>query len=309
MTKGVPACGKSTWACEELERDVLNTVIINRDSMRKGFFNAYWQFDRTKRDLTENFITKAAEMLIRLGLDEGKTVIVDETNLSKYSNKLMDKILADYPHVVFEVKDFTDVPLNTCIERDMKRDRSVGESVIREKYNKYIKSKDEIRNSDGYINIDIPIFNPCATTPLILNDLDLPYAIIVDMDGTLADGSHRSPYDDVNCDKDAVFMHIRDLVKRMVDSGDKCIIVSGRDGGRAGEKSIQWLNDNNIPYDEAYFRSAGDRRKDFIVKEEIFDNNIRNRYNVRFVLDDRNQTVDKWREIGLPCLQVAPGNF
>jgi hypothetical protein len=27
------------------------------------------------------------------------------------------------------------------------------------------------------------------------------------------------------------------------------------------------------------------------------------------ILDDRNQVVDMWRSIGLPCFQVAPGNF
>jgi hypothetical protein len=56
-------------------------------------------------------------------------------------------------------------------------------------------------------------------------------------------------------------------------------------------------------------RSAGDMRKDSIVKEEIYRQEILGRYNVWFVLDDRNQVVDMWRLLGLRCLQVAPGNF
>ena len=36
---------------------------------------------------------------------------------------------------------------------------------------------------------------------------------------------------------------------------------------------------------------------------------IKDKYRVLFVLDDRNQVVDMWRDIGLTCLQVADGNF
>lgn len=56
-------------------------------------------------------------------------------------------------------------------------------------------------------------------------------------------------------------------------------------------------------------RPEGDERKDSIVKQEIYEKYIKDRYNVRFVLDDRNQVVDMWREVGLKVLQVAPGDF
>jgi hypothetical protein len=56
-------------------------------------------------------------------------------------------------------------------------------------------------------------------------------------------------------------------------------------------------------------RAAGDTRNDAIVKGELFDIHVRDRYRVRFVLDDRNRVVDWWRRIGLRCWQVAPGNF
>jgi hypothetical protein len=56
-------------------------------------------------------------------------------------------------------------------------------------------------------------------------------------------------------------------------------------------------------------RSEYDMRKDSIVKEEIYRQEILGRYNVWLVLDDRNQVVDMWRNLGLRVLQVAPGNF
>lgn len=56
-------------------------------------------------------------------------------------------------------------------------------------------------------------------------------------------------------------------------------------------------------------RPEGDIRKDSIVKREIFENYIRDYYNIQFVLDDRNQVVEMWRSLGLKCLQVQEGDF
>ena len=56
-------------------------------------------------------------------------------------------------------------------------------------------------------------------------------------------------------------------------------------------------------------RADGDFRKDSEVKTEIYQRNIEQRWDVEFVLDDRNQTVRAWRTLGLKCLQVSEGDF
>ena len=72
----------------------------------------------------------------------------------------------------------------------------------------------------------------------------------------------------------------------------------------------QWLLKHvGVPFQGLYMRAAGDMRKDAIVKRELFDRHIRDSYDVTCVLDDRDQVVAAWRELGLTCLQVAPGNF
>jgi len=106
----------------------------------------------------------------------------------------------------------------------------------------------------------------------------------------------------------------------------KVLFTSGRDS-KYREPTIRFLNQyfrtpnerftqdametaewNVIPY-ELFMRPEGDMRKDSIVKTEIFDQRIRDKYNVVFAVDDRNAVVDNWREMGLCCVQVAPGNF
>ena len=56
-------------------------------------------------------------------------------------------------------------------------------------------------------------------------------------------------------------------------------------------------------------RSRGDKRKDWIVKDEIIRTHIQDNYHVVYCLDDRNQVVDHNRAMGYKVFQVQPGDF
>ena len=57
-------------------------------------------------------------------------------------------------------------------------------------------------------------------------------------------------------------------------------------------------------------RAANDYRKDDEVKYDMYDYGVKSRYRVHYVLDDRQQVVDMWRDkCKLTCFQVAPGDF
>lgn len=56
-------------------------------------------------------------------------------------------------------------------------------------------------------------------------------------------------------------------------------------------------------------RPDGDDRPDWQVKTELFDAHVRDRYDMKLSLDDRDQVVGLWRHMGITCLQVAPGAF
>ena len=65
-----------------------------------------------------------------------------------------------------------------------------------------------------------------------------------------------------------------------------------------------------VPFDHIFMREGSDYRPDFEVKKDIYNANIAILgYNIDFALDDRNQIVDMWREMGIKTLQVEPGNF
>ena len=215
-------------------------------------------------------------------------IIVDATHLTpKYESQIRE-LVGNRADVI--IKDFTDVPLETCISNDLKRPNSVGSVVIQEMYEKTLK-KEPVKKVIEY-------------------DPALPDAIMVDMDGTLANIDWRNPYDASECDKDGVYNDVVELVDALHQNDEdlNIIIVSGR-MNKFRFPTVYWLNKNLMYWDLLLMRETDDYRKDFIIKEEIYNDNIKGKYNVKLVLDDRNQVVNMWRSLGLRCLQVDEGNF
>lgn len=275
VTSGLPASGKSTWSKSVIDKNPNSYKRINKDDLRAMLDN-----DKHSTDM-EKFIIKVRDTLILLALQEGKHVIVDDTNLADKHIERIKQLIHGKAQLV--IKDFTDIPLETCIKQDLKRSKSVGEKVIRDLYNQYLRK--------------IEVYN---------ENKNLPKAIIVDVDGTLAIMNNRSPFDWNKVDQDSCNETIKNIVNNY--NGDKVIIMSGRDS-ICRDLTIQWLKGNNIKFDEIFMREQGNMEKDSIVKRRLFDQNVRGKYYVEYVLDDRSQVVETWRSMGLICLQVAEGNF
>lgn len=143
-------------------------------------------------------------------------------------------------------------------------------------------------------------------------------AIIVDLDGTLADVEHRvsyvrmNPKDWKNFNEHMIHDPINhwcdELIKAMKKQGYKIIFVTGR-GEDYRNHTESWLLKHNVSYDFLYMRKIGDYREDNDVKEEIYKNFIKDKFNILFVVDDRKSVVARWRELELICLQCDWGDF
>jgi|TARA_B110000263_G_scaffold238744_1_gene240276 hypothetical protein len=142
-------------------------------------------------------------------------------------------------------------------------------------------------------------------------------AIIVDVDGTIAHRAPQSglgkvttrdPYDMTRVVEDEYDPIIGGLAQLYGKQGYDVIVVSARTE-EAREGTIQFMVNNDFEFDALFMRQNKDNRKDSIVKTEIFQNDIAGNWDIEFVLDDRDQTVEAWRELGLKTLQVATGDF
>lgn len=318
MTVGIPACGKSTWAKEEVAKTPEKITRINRDDLRAMMSNYHFS------DANEKLVTSAKTFMIQQALRYGRDIIIDETNLNRRNFDDICKLVREMnlDCMVLEKAFFVD--LEEAIERDSKRvgHNKVGEDVVRKFWkksggaqHKHYKPRVEIIQRQTEQSV-------AATKPEVNNSL--PNAIVCDLDGTLSlfnskrsDGSvdvrhsnahTRSPYDASKCDEDTLNDQVAAVIESMNRAGYHIIFCSGREDCYRPQTETFIKKHLGVGY-ELHMRKTGDMRKDSVVKEEIYQGQIAPNYNVFLVLDDRNQVVDFWRSKGLTCFQVAPGNF
>lgn len=285
LMRGLPGSGKSTYAKQLVDEQPNAYKRINRDDLRMMFDNGYTS------NGNEKFIKKVRDMLIVKALEEGKNVVVDDTNLSERNYTRISQLVNDFnkqnnDNVAVEVKE-VDTPLHECIARDAKREKPVGERVIRRMHRQFYD--DGLRYAQ--------------------QDETLPKAIICDLDGTLALLNGRDPFNAEGCENDLLNTPVANTVKTYAELGYKILLFSGRMQVHQPQTE-RWLAKHNIPYDLLKLRENNDNRKDAFIKREIFEQYAQGKYNIEFVLDDRDQVVNMWRdELKLACYQVYYGDF
>lgn len=288
---GCPASGKSTFA-EWKVRTEAKTMRISRDEIR------FSQFQEVMDNAVESMISKIINVQIKTLLSNGWNVLLDTCNVK------MDYIkqpIADFSEMAnIEFKVF-DLPLEDLFIRNEKRDRKVPKKVIENMFYQLQKTKE---------NFDFrPIRKVEKNLEYCDQNPDLPKAIICDLDGTLALMNGRNPFDASKCDEDELNNPVANVLKNYKKLGYKILLVSGRED-RYKEPTLKFLQTHEIEYDDLIMRKTKDSRKDSIIKTEIYNESIKGKYFVEFVLDDRNQVVDTWRnDLKLPCFQVYYGDF
>lgn len=128
-------------------------------------------------------------------------------------------------------------------------------------------------------------------------------AIICDLDGTLALITDRNPYDASKCEQDLVNFPVYKVLQLFFADGYDIVFVSGRQEQHRPQTEA-WLKKQwGRPY-VLYMRQTEDTRADDLVKQEIYQSYIQDKYNVLFVLDDRPRVIRKWKELGLTVFNV-----
>lgn len=283
MLRGLPASGKTTYA---LSLPAWQWMRVNQDDIRKtlGWTSwATWDFKSPR----EHSVYAIKEAQIVNALRRGCNVVSDDTNFGPRETEMRQ--LAKECGADFQIKEFH-TSVDQCIKFDENRPphAQVGADVIR----------------------GMALRHNWPPKRTVMADEHLMPAIVCDLDGTLAlHTSGRSPYDTARCGEDTVNRPIKRLIEMYYRFMQYQIIyMTGREEKFRAETDA-WMQQFHCPPGPLWMRPTGDFRKDYVVKSELFDSHVRDRYNVEFVLDDRNQVVDFWRSIGLTCLQVAKGDF
>lgn len=300
-TVGISGSGKSTLS-RKLQEENPGSIIVNRDKLREllyGYTEAtvsahYSHPDFGKREAE---VSKVQNRLIQGALLDGKVVIVDNTNL-----KL--RFLNEYKKFGVPVEfKLVDTNYVTCLERDENRERQVGKAVIDRQWQ-------DLQSLKKLFDFK-PWFPTEFKAPV--HDKNKENCVIFDIDGTLADHQGlRGPFewDKVIQDKlkkDIAALYMFCNKHRFEHKTPKVIVCSGRDGS-CYDSTVAWLAYYGLTYDYLFMRTENDNRPDFEIKQEFWET-ISSKYNVLFMVDDRDQVVHHARRLGFTVLQVDYGDF
>lgn len=295
VLRGLPASGKTTYAKTLVASAAPGAVArINNDDLVASMFPA----------APGVRVDGIAEMLHWLRLDllrrfianpDIRTVVIDNTNLSTKTVRELEFESVE-AGASFVVDDrFLTVPVEECLRRDRERPNPVGDPVILKMAKQAAKLK--------------PWTYTARHFAPVVQDLTLPPVTVFDMDGTLA---HKHPdrnwYEDHLAHLDYTNTPVVEYARMKIAAGDEIVIVSGRSEGHR-EATENWVGTHvglGIPI---FMRPAGDVRRDSIVKYELIHEHVLPNWHITNWVDDRNQVVNMVRAIGIPCWQVAPGEF
>jgi len=298
VPRGIPGAGKTTWVKEQMALLPAGTAVrINNDDLSASIYGrplGDFFFSDATRDTLHNLRLAMLETFLQQ--DAVTHIYVDNTNLATQTVKALFDVAVKYDADFIVDDTFLAVPVEECIARDALRDKPVGADVIQKMWKTAGKLK------PWTAPYEVPAIAP-------YQNLYREDCVIVDIDGTLAHMTGRSPYDYDRVIEDDIDYAVREVVTLLHDEGTKIVVMSGRDDDSM-DVTVAWLKKHNVPYHEIYMRKTGDHRPDWIVKNELFQEHIADKYDVFVVLDDRNQVVNLWRnKLGLKTWQVADGNF
>ena len=142
VLQGLPASGKSTYAVKWVNEDPEHRLRINQDSIRR-MFGKYWLEDKIQLKKRESITSNITMELLKQSMFNQFDIVLDNMNLnSKVLGTIEDYVnyfnmkFVDLQAYKIEYKLFKE-PLQTLINRDSKRNISVGAEVITNLYNKY----------------------------------------------------------------------------------------------------------------------------------------------------------------------------
>lgn len=293
LCQGIQGSGKSTWAKAWAKEDPEHRVRLNYDDLR-NMMGEYWVPSREKmlKNIEHAFLSKA--------IISGYDIVIDNMNLNPKTIAYYEEWAKQYNYEIEKI--LFDTPVEECIRRDKERPNPIGEVVIKRTWNTY-------RNYIIQESIKKMKDKEMKQNP------NLPHCILVDMDATLFLNTNGRPFygDDLEPTdilKDEPIPATITLVKAYQATGNLVIGLSGReDKPQIRACTIKQCEQVGITLDGLILRPIGSRKRGEVSKKELFEENIKDKYFVDFVLDDSTKVVKMYRDLGLTCLQPNDGKF
>lgn len=297
ICRGIQGSGKTSWSKQWCSEDPEHRVRINNDDIRNMLGN-YWVTSREK--LVKNLYVNFLVFAMNLNYD----IVIDNMNLNPKTIKEIENMVllrnksSDCKYKI-EFKDFW-TPVKECIRRDSLRPNPIGAKVIKETFNRYRSfiAQEKVK-----------------ALKQLQQDSNLPKAIICDMDATICLNAIGRPFYGPDAieqmkDDEPIQEVINLVLAYLYYNNASLIILTGReDTGDCRKVTEQWLKDHSVNPDLVIMRTEGDHSTAIECKKKLYEQHIKDKFNVVLAFEDDSECVKMWRELGIICLQPNEGQF
>jgi predicted kinase len=238
--------------------------------------------------------------LFEEAVKDGRDIVVDRLNFSKKQrSRYLDVAKANgYSTKIIVLHESYQVCLERCLNRkdhETIKDGDAAQSALNMFFTKYERVEDQEADSVERRWPEGPKASACW----------------IDIDGTLSDASAREHY--LQKEKkdwagfyselgnDPVNEWCRALANATYYPYVKVLICTAR-SREYQEQTERWLHDRFVAWDEIHMRYLGDRRKDFITKEVMYEFEVKTKFNLLFAVEDRITVIDMLRKHGVTVL-------
>lgn len=140
-------------------------------------------------------------------------------------------------------------------------------------------------------------------------------AIVVDLDGTLCDVTHRKHILEQSgkdrweryamaCADDLPVFGVRDLIRAYKELGYFIALVSGR-SEKAYELTRGWLDTHTVPFDQLIMRQEGSYISNVELKRQAIEH-LMATHEIRLIVDDHEGVIDMaLAEFSIPGIHVV----
>lgn len=331
LSHGLPGSGKSTQAEKMVEKDPMNTIRANRDDLREIVAPEGAEYHNGQpRKEVENGVSNLQREIIEKGLREGKTVIVDDTNLNV--GRMTPLIQLAKKHKAEIEQYHVDTPVEECKRRNNARGDAGGrrvpdfviDAMAKKAYGAdghikefVIGKNSEVfaveRSDDGTRKVDK--FNEELSH---INPIKGNSVVILDADGTLFNNTHdsenylgkksskendfKSFYEGIR--KAPVNKQVLELANKMRDNDDLNIVVlTGRTDDYAKEL-IDALKKSKVKVSKLFMKRNGDFRSSSEHKQSVVEKLQKSGMVVCHAIDDRTKDIEMFENKGILVTKI-----
>lgn len=288
---GPVGSGKSTEVLAALGQ-YSDLIRISKDEIRRGLRG-------NRQDMNiEPLVSSVYDSTIEKALMRGFNVVLDTTN-AHYST--LKKRLAYYKTLgIVNLIFMPNHPLDTLFSRNGYRpqDERLPNEVVKSMWTKY---------QTTFAKQDELIAEASARVPQeqVNYDDTLPDCVLIDFDDTISGKCDRGPFEWAKVGGDYPLKEMITLLNSL-DSSVERIFVTGRSEA-CSKESAKWI-DNHFVFNSAratpllLMRGKNDFRPAVEVKQDLYEEHIKNKYNVLAVFDDDSRVIEMFRAKGINTL-------